>query len=172
MGNRNDPIECFNLQECVYVKCPAYNDTLSVCELEWLKRLKQVGDNTNPLRSQPAPQARQDNRQKIADANKKEITPANTIQRGMKNIKVHGKVLDDPNTREVKTVKGPKTITSFRIDDGTGEVRLTFWTPGKVPPTLKAGVEVTIDGLLGGDFYDGLPQANGYDYVKFTIGKA
>lgn len=44
----NDPITCFNGQECVYddgaVKCPAYEYRTGLCQLESLKQLlKQLG---------------------------------------------------------------------------------------------------------------------------------
>jgi hypothetical protein len=89
---------------------------------------------------------------------------------GMKSFKIHGKLLDDPVEQELKTKKGPMTVVKTRIDDGTSPLRITFWNPSKVP-ILKAGDEVTVDGLLGSAPYDGLPQASGGDYVKIIFEK-
>jgi len=89
---------------------------------------------------------------------------------GMKSFKVHGKLLDDPTEVDLNTKKGPMTVVKTRLDDGTSQLRITFWNPKKVP-ILKAGDEITVDGLLGSAPYDGLPQASGGDYVKIIFEK-
>jgi hypothetical protein len=169
--SKNDPINCFNKQECIYKECGLYDETVDICGVERLKNLKiaQAGQQVNPMRNQPAPK-QETPREKIAGANKKPFTKAVDVVNGMKGIKLHGRLLDDPVEQELNTRKGPMVVQKFRLDDGTAEIRLTFWNPSKVP-NLKAGDEITIDGLMGSEPYDGMPQASGGDYAKFVFEK-
>ena len=202
--SKNDPINCFNKQECIYKECGLYDETVDICGVERLKNLKvtQAGQNVNPLKNQTSPEFEKavkeeiakaaglltreaaeyivkqqmaepkqaSPRERISNAGKKPFTNAIDVVNGMKGIKLHGRLLDDPVEQELKTKKGPMVVQKFRLDDGTAEIRLTFWNPSKVP-NLKAGDEVTIDGLMGSEPYDGLPQASGGDYAKFVFEK-
>lgn len=178
--SKNDPITCFNQAECVYIKCGVYNDTLSVCELEWLKRVRsdaaakpsqvqaaagRVQQPSTPFNNPPMPQE-----QASQQKGPKPFTRCADVVYGMKNIKIHGKVMDDPVSQELKTRKGQMTVVKFRMDDGTSQIRLTFWAPNKVP-NIKVGDEITIDSLMGGEPYDGMPQASGNEYVKIIFEK-
>lgn len=203
--SKNDPIDCFNKQECIYKECGMYDETVDICGIERLKSLKvaQAGQSVNPLKNQTSPEferavkeemakaaglltreaaeyivKQQMNeskqatpREKIAGANKKPFTNAIDVNYGMKGIRLHGRLLDDPVEQELKTKKGPMVVKKFRLDDGTAEIRLTFWNVSKVP-VLKAGDEITIDGLMGSEPYDGMPQASGGDYTKIIFEKA
>lgn len=151
-----------------------YDTTVDICGIERLKTVKvaQAGEEVNPLRYQQAPAQRTEAspRERIANANKKPFTNCADVVEGMKGVKVHGKLLTDPVDREVNTAKGPAAIRNIMIDDGTAQLRITFWNLSKVP-ILKAGDEITVDSLMGKAPYDGTPQASGGDYVKIAFEK-
>jgi hypothetical protein len=168
--SKNDPIFCFNTAECIYIRCGMYDDTTSICGIERLKTTT-IKEAAKPSQVQAA-QGRVEatSRQKIASANEKPFTNCKDVAYGMKGFKIHGKVLDDPMKQELKTKKGPMEVIKFRVDDGTSQIRLTFWNISKVP-VLKSGDEITVEGLMGSEPYDGLPQASGGPYVKITFEK-
>src|SRR4030042_3462589 len=63
--------------------------------------------------------------EKLDAANR--VTEIKDLQEGRKNITVEGQLLDDPISREVNTMRGPASVVSFRIDDGTGGARISLW---------------------------------------------
>lgn len=56
-----------------------------------------------------------------------EIVEVQDLREGQTNITIQGLVLETPQIREVETVRGPIKVASFRIDDGTGEARVSIW---------------------------------------------
>jgi hypothetical protein len=102
----------------------------------------------------------------------KGFTNLGTITRGMKNLKVKGQLLDDPITREVDTRVGPKTVSSFRLDDGMGETRISLWGRETDVAKLIAGTIVSLEGLNADAPFDGLPQLSGGKWAKIHLGDA
>jgi len=49
------------------------------------------------------------------------------LREGQTNVYVRGRVLESADVREVETARGPMMVASFRIDDGTGEARVSVW---------------------------------------------
>jgi len=80
------------------------------------------------------------------------------LREGQRDIIVRGRVLDAPEIREVETARGPARVASFRIDDGTGEARVSVWrdlvdevkelTPGTFIRIENCDVRPPFDGLL------------------------
>lgn len=80
------------------------------------------------------------------------------LREGQRNVTVRGRVLEAPQVREVETARGPTRVASFRIDDGTGEARVSAWrdlveeveglTPGTLIRVENCNVRPPFDGLL------------------------
>ena len=80
------------------------------------------------------------------------------LREGQRNITIRGRVLEAPQVREVETSRGPAMVSSFRLDDGTGEVRVSVWrdlvkeveglTPGTVVRMENCNVRPPFDGLM------------------------
>jgi replication factor A1 len=80
------------------------------------------------------------------------------LREGQSNIYVRGRVLEAPEVREVETSRGPATVASFRLDDGTGEARVSVWrdlvkeveglTPGALVRVENCRVRPPFDGLI------------------------
>ncbi len=96
-----------------------------------------------------------------------EVSAPETVQRlieiqelreGQTNISVRGRLLEAPQVREVDTARGPARVASFRLDDGTGEARISVWRnlieeveglmPGTVIRIENCNVRPPFDGLL------------------------
>lgn len=174
---KNDPIDCFNKQECIYEKCSMYDRDVSICGIERLKSVQTARNvrpaQVNPLRSQtpgPTPLRTQTPTTPRVDNSSKSFTRNIDVVNGMKNFRVHGLLVGDPIQREVTVRGNPQTITEVMLDDRESTLRVTFWNQSKVPD-LVGGDEITIDGLMGKDPYNGTPQASGGDYVKVTFEK-
>jgi len=80
------------------------------------------------------------------------------LREGQTNISVQGRLLEAPQVREVETARGPARVASFRLDDGTGEARVSVWRnlieeveglmPGTVVRIENCNVRPPFDGLL------------------------
>jgi replication factor A1 len=86
------------------------------------------------------------------------IVAIQDLKEGQMNVTIRGHVLDYPEVREVNTVRGPATVGSFRLDDNTGEVRVSVWrglvdeveglTPGALVRIENCNVRPPFDGLM------------------------
>ncbi|MBN1683530.1 hypothetical protein JW865_08270 [Candidatus Bathyarchaeota archaeon] len=89
---------------------------------------------------------------------------------GQKNITLEGQLLDEPLTREVNTLRGPANVTSFRIDDGTGEVRISLWNKqAKDVEGLTIGSKILLENCNVREPFDGLLQVSSSSYTKINI---
>lgn len=80
------------------------------------------------------------------------------LREGQTNVFIRGRVLDAPEVREVETFRGPAMVASFRIDDGTGEARVSVWrdlvsqveglTPGALVRVENCNIRPPFDGLI------------------------
>jgi replication factor A1 len=92
------------------------------------------------------------------------------LREGQKNIAVQGQLLDDPVSREVNTIRGPAIVVSFRIDDGTGEARVSLWKDfGKQVEGLAAGARIRIENSNIREPFDGLMQISSSQFTKIVI---
>ena len=97
------------------------------------------------------------------------VTRVSDLRTGMKSPTIEGQLLEDPIQRDVNTARGPATVTSFRLDDGTGEVRVSLWGDlANSAMSLVSGDRVQVTSLMVKDPYDGVPQVSGGKWSKVT----
>jgi replication factor A1 len=98
------------------------------------------------------------------------LTEIKDLREGDKNITVEGQLLDDPISREVNTIRGPAIVVSFRIDDGTGEARVSLWRDyGKQVESLSAGARLRIENCNIREPFDGLIQISSSQFTKISV---
>jgi replication factor A1 len=98
------------------------------------------------------------------------VTEIKNLAEGQKNISIKGQLLDDPISRDVETVRGPARVVSFRIDDGTGEARVSLWRDlGDTVQGLTAGAQVMIENCNVREPFDGLMQVTSGAFTKVVI---
>jgi replication factor A1 len=97
-------------------------------------------------------------------------TQIKNLQEGQKNVTVEGQLLDDPVSREVNTMRGPTNVVSFRVDDGTGETRISLWKEhGKAVEGLTAGARIRLENCNIREPFDGLMQVTSTQFTKITV---
>ncbi|MBN2335033.1 hypothetical protein JXL21_05695 [Candidatus Bathyarchaeota archaeon] len=100
------------------------------------------------------------------------ITRVIDLREGQKNVTVRGQLLDDPVQRDIETVRGPATVTNFRIDDGTGEARVSLWRDhAEKAMDLTAGADVRLEYMNVREPFDGLIQVSSGAFTKIVIEK-
>ena len=98
------------------------------------------------------------------------VTQIKDLREGQKNITVEGQLLDDPISREVNTMRGPTNVVSFRVDDGTGEARISLWRDhGKAVEGLTAGARIRLENCNIREPFDGLMQVTSTQFTKITV---
>jgi replication factor A1 len=98
------------------------------------------------------------------------VTQIKDLQEGQKNITVEGQLLDDPISREVNTMRGSTNVVSFRVDDGTGEVRISLWREhGKAVEGLTAGARIRLENCNIREPFDGLMQVTSTQFTRITV---
>jgi replication factor A1 len=105
-----------------------------------------------------------------------EVTPADRVVEiqnlsvGDKNVTIQGQLLDDPQTRDVETSRGPARVTNFRIDDGTGEVRVSLWRElGEEVEGVEAGSYIRLENVNVREPFDGLLQISNSPFSRIEI---
>jgi replication factor A1 len=102
----------------------------------------------------------------------RKITQIADLREGQKNVTVHGQLLDDPVQRDIDTARGPATVTNFRVDDGTGEARVSLWREhAEKAMDLTAGSHVQLEYMNVREPFDGLIQLSSGAFTKITIVK-
>jgi ssDNA-binding replication factor A large subunit len=87
-----------------------------------------------------------------------------------RNVTIQGKLVDNPEMREVNTSRGPTTVTTFTITDDTGEVRVSLWRDlGELVNELSAGEEVLLENVNVGDPFNEFMQINSGAFTKVKI---
>jgi replication factor A1 len=98
------------------------------------------------------------------------ITQIKDLKEGQKNITVEGQLLDDPISREVNTMRGPTNVVSFRVDDGTGEARISLWGEhGKAVEGLTAGARILLENCNIREPFDGLMQVTSTQFTRIKV---
>jgi len=98
------------------------------------------------------------------------IVDIRDIREGQRNITIQGQVLDDPVQRDIETVRGPATVTNFRIDDGTGEARVSLWREhAEEAMDLTAGAEIRLEYVNVREPFDGLIQVSSGSFTKIHV---
>jgi len=89
-------------------------------------------------------------------------TPTPPPPRSMpKSGTVVGRVMGVPATREAKTKTGPKRVDKFNIESNGESVSITLWERPDLAQLINSGDEVTLEGLMEGEPYNGQRQFNG-----------
>ena len=102
----------------------------------------------------------------------RKITPIADLREGQRNVTVRGQLLDDPVQRDIDTARGPATVTNFRVDDGTGEARVSLWREhAEKAMDLTAGSEVSLEYMNVREPFDGLIQLSSGAFTKIVITK-
>ena len=97
------------------------------------------------------------------------VTRISDLETGMKSPTIEGKLIDDPVQRDINTVRGPATVTNFRLEDSSGTCRVSLWGDlAESAMNLEAGVKVQITSLMVKEPYDGLPQVSSGKWSKVT----
>ena len=98
------------------------------------------------------------------------ITEIIDLREGMRNVTIRGQLLDDPVRREVETSRGPASVTSFRIDDGTGEARVSLWRElGEEAMDLSAGAVVRLEYVNVREPFDGVIQVSSGAFTRMIV---
>lgn len=121
---------------------------------------------------QPGNQKQEQSQPKKATPTKNKgskVTRISDITPNLKNPTIEGQLLDDPSQKDVDTRKGPTTVTSFRVDDGSAICRVSVWGAlGNSAINLGAGDRVRITSLMVKEPYNGMPQVSAGEYSKIT----
>lgn len=100
----------------------------------------------------------------------RKITEIIDLREGQKNITIRGQLLDDPVQRDIDTSRGPATVTNFRIDDGTGESRVSLWREhAEAAMELSAGAEIKLEYMNVREPFDGLIQVSSGAFTKLVV---
>ncbi len=100
----------------------------------------------------------------------RKITEIIDLVEGQKNITIRGQLLDDPVQRDIDTSRGPATVTNFRIDDGTGEARVSLWRDhAEAAMDLTAGAEIRLEYVNAREPFDGLIQVSSGSFTKLVV---
>lgn len=94
------------------------------------------------------------------------------LREGQSNIFIRGRVLEPPEVREVETARGPATVASFRLDDGTGEARVSVWRDlVSLTEGLAPGALVRVENCHVRPPFDGLIQVSSGMFTKIIVEK-
>lgn len=100
----------------------------------------------------------------------RKVTEIIDLVEGRQNVTIRGQLLDDPVQRDIDTSRGPATVTNFRIDDGTGEARVSLWRDlAEAAMDLTAGAEVRLEYMNIREPFDGLIQASSGSFTKLVV---
>jgi hypothetical protein len=87
----------------------------------------------------------------------------------VKNPTIEGQLLDDPIQRDVNTKKGPASVTSFRLDDGTAIARVSVWGElGNKALSFVSGDKMRLTSLMVKEPFDGMIQVNTGNWSEIT----
>ncbi|HUS79180.1 MAG TPA: OB-fold nucleic acid binding domain-containing protein [Patescibacteria group bacterium] len=94
------------------------------------------------------------------------------LREGQTNVYVRGRVLEIPEIREVETARGPATVASFRIDDGTGEARVSVWRDlVDQVEGLAQGAQIRMENCQVREPFDGLLQVSSGMFTRIVVEK-
>ncbi|KON31604.1 hypothetical protein AC482_00180 [miscellaneous Crenarchaeota group-15 archaeon DG-45] len=95
-----------------------------------------------------------------------------SLREGMGNIIVRGRLIETAEVREVETARGPARVASFRIDDGTGEARVSIWRDLiEEVEGLPPGTAVRIENCNVRQPFDGLMQVSSGLFTRIIVEK-
>jgi ssDNA-binding replication factor A large subunit len=100
----------------------------------------------------------------------RKIIEITDLREGQRNVTIRGQLLDGPVQRDIDTSHGPAAVTNFRIDDGTGEARVSLWREhAETAMDLSAGAEVKLEYMNVREPFDGLIQVSSGAFTKIVV---
>ena len=100
----------------------------------------------------------------------RKVTAIADLKEGQRNVTVRGQLLDDPVQRDLDTVRGQATVTNFRIDDGTGEARVSLWrSHAEKAMDLAAGAVVKLEYMNVREPFDNIIQVSSGPFTKIVV---
>jgi len=161
----NDPIECFNKQECIYKECVMFSEELDLCKLELLKSSpKKATTERKPVKDEPQrkPETKSDtiNSLKVGDTSSKEH-----------KITIQGTLVYDASQRDVNKRDGSVgTVADIVISDGTGQLKISAWDDkAKALMNFVKDDEVIIENIYKiKEVYGGVLQADAGKFFKIS----
>ena len=100
----------------------------------------------------------------------RKITYISELREGQRNITIRGQLLDDPVQRDIDTVRGPTTVTNFRIDDETGTARVSLWREhAEAAMDLTGGAQIRLEYMNVREPFDGLIQVSSGPFTKIVL---
>ena len=98
------------------------------------------------------------------------IVDIQDLREGQNNVYIRGRLLEAPQVREVETARGLATVASFRIDDTTGEVRVSIWQElVKEIEVLNMGVLVRIENCKVRPPFEGIIQVSSGMFTRIIV---
>jgi ssDNA-binding replication factor A large subunit len=92
------------------------------------------------------------------------------LREGQTNVHIRGRVLEAPMVREVETARGPATVASFRLDDTTGEVRVSVWRDlVKQVENLNPGALIRVENCQVRPPFEGVIQVSSGMFTKIVV---
>ena len=147
-----------------------------------LNELQTLKDMVGTAMEQPVVQMTQKQRTPSKPAGKPDpktgLTQICDLRDGDKSSKDHkinisGSLVAAPSQREVDTTKGSKTITEIIINDGTGELPISFWgEQGDPMLELTPGDMVRVDNIWRIKSYKDSLQADPGMYCKVSLSES
>ena len=163
----NDPIYCFNGEECIYSSCPNFEQKINTCKFIYLGWLK---DSTPSTPTQPTPTKVRGSGKQLDEG----VTPIRDLKVGDVSSKDHkitvsGKLAFDAQSRDIQKRDGNVgTVADIVLTDGTGQLKVSAWDE-KAPlfTGYLKGESVVIENLYKvKEIYGGVLQADAGKYFK------
>jgi replication factor A1 len=100
----------------------------------------------------------------------RKITRIIDLKENQRNITIQGQLLEDPIQRDLDTVRGSVTVTNFRIDDETGEARVSLWRElAEKAMELSAWAQIRLEYVNVREPFDGLIQVSSSSFTKLVV---
>jgi replication factor A1 len=108
--------------------------------------------------------------QVIETRHEEKLVEVQDLREGQTNIHIRGRLLETPLVREVETARGPATVASFRLDDTTGEVRVSVWRNlVKQVENLNPGALVRVENCQVRPPFEGVIQVSSGMFTRIVV---
>ena len=126
--------------------CPLYSPDHDACKIK-LALDKYLGMDATPEKSRPQPLV------------SPQIEPFPELKPKTFLPEIIGELVDNPETKEVETTRGPTLITNFHITDGKEKVRVAIWGDlVKEVEGYTSGDVIKLENVSVKDIYEGVKQ--------------
>lgn len=160
MNETGERITCFNGEECIYLKCKQFCKPLDTCNFMVIGLLSGFPPVAQPKQEKPQEGVRSIGTLKTGEKSSKD-----------NKIIIEGTLVNDPEIRDVNTQDGPTELAKLLLEDGSGQIQLTYWgDETKKVKKYKAGQTLRVENVWKIDSpYNDVPQATPGKYSKITL---